>query len=36
MILTAKKAITGDGKTVLQDVGILIRDGKIREIAAAD
>ena len=36
MILTAKRAITGDGKTVLKEAGILVREGKIQKIAAAE
>ena len=33
MILAAKKVIVGDGREVLNDVGILIQKGKIQEIA---
>ena len=36
MILSAKKAITGDGKSVLNNVGILVKEGKIQEIATID
>lgn len=33
MILTAKKAIIGDGKNVLNNAGIVVKDGKIAKIA---
>lgn len=36
MILTAKKVIVGDGKEILNDVGIVIQEGKIQEIAQID
>lgn len=32
MILSAKRAITGDGVTVLEDAGVLVKDGRIQKI----
>lgn len=32
MILTAKRLITGDGETVLQNSGLLLRDGRIAAV----